>query len=408
MVKTTALPSQALIKVIVTVFMLITCGAALTMAYLWRQSQQANLAAHQLAQVQKTQLASYSAQLQTTQEQLQSVQASLSAIQNTNQFKRNQELQNEITQIHDQFQKTVSAYEDTLKLKELGLKVQPLDNSFTRVLVLLSNRNYSSASAELTHLNTLIQQQLALTQNAAPTNAPEKDSPPNSGISRQSVQTDVGKFGVDILAADLNTARVQVVTSSGGDCGNNCPVGALMDFVSQVHGFAGINGPYFCPASYPSCAGKTNSFDTLLMNYHKTYFNSSNNVYSVVPAVIFSGGSARFVSQSLQWGRDTGVDAVIAAQPALILNGNIAFGGDNDPKKTSRTTRAFIGAKGSTVYIGMVHGATIVEVAHVMKTLGIPNALNLDDAGSAAMVVNGHYVVGPGRATPFGIVLVRK
>ncbi len=170
----------------------------------------------------------------------------------------------------------------------------------------------------------------------------------------------------------------------------------------------GINGPYFCPAEYPSCAGKTNSFDTLLMNKSKTYFNSDNNVYSTVPAVIFSGGSARFVGRSLEWGRDTGVDAVIASQPLLLSGGEIRFGGDGDPKKGSRGSRSFIGSKGSTVYIGVVRSATVAEVAHVLKTMGIENALNLDSGGSTAFMANGKYVAGPGRNTPFGIVLVRK
>src|SRR5690606_37956406 len=96
-----------------------------------------------------------------------------------------------------------------------------------------------------------------------------------------------------------------------------------------------------------------------------------NNVYSTVPAVIFSGSSARFVGASQEWGRDTGVDAVIAAQPMLISNGEVRFGGDGDPKKGSRGSRSFIGVTGSTVYIGVVRSATVAEVAHVLKAMGI-------------------------------------
>lgn len=144
------------------------------------------------------------------------------------------------------------------------------------------------------------------------------------------------------------------------------------------------------------------------MNKGKTYFNSENNVYSTVPAVIFSGNSARFVGASQEWGRDTGVDAVIASQPLLLMNGQIRFGGDGDPKKGSRGSRSFIGAKGSTVYIGVVRGATVAEVAHVLKAMGLDHALNLDSGGSTALMNGGRYLAGPGRNTPFGIVLVRK
>jgi exopolysaccharide biosynthesis protein len=182
---------------------------------------------------------------------------------------------------------------------------------------------------------------------------------------------------------------------------------ALGDYVSRSGGFAGINGPYFCPATYPSCADKKNAFDTLIMNKNKVYFNSDNNVYSTVPAVIFSDSSARFVGRTSEWGRDTGVDSVIAAQPFLVSNGNVVFGGDGDPKKGSKSTRGFIGVTGSTVYIGHVHNATVAESARVLKGLGIQNALNLDGGGSVALW-SGGYKVGPGRALPLGIVLVRK
>jgi exopolysaccharide biosynthesis protein len=235
-----------------------------------------------------------------------------------------------------------------------------------------------------------------------------KNSALGAGYSRQAVENEFGKFQVDVVAADLGSTRVVVETASAGDCGNNCPVDSLSSFVSRAGGYAGINGPYFCPAEYPSCAGKTNSFDTLLMNRNKVYFNSDNNVYSSVPAVIFQGGSARFVGASSEWGRDTGPDSVIAAQPLLLSGGEVRFGGDGDPKKGSRGSRAFIGTKGNTVYIGVVRNATVAEVARVLKTMGLDNALNLDSGGSTAMMANGKYVAGPGRNTPFGIVLVRK
>jgi exopolysaccharide biosynthesis protein len=144
------------------------------------------------------------------------------------------------------------------------------------------------------------------------------------------------------------------------------------------------------------------------MNKNKVYFNSENNVYSTVPAVIFSGNSARWVSQSLQWGRDTGVDSVIANQPLLLLNGNITYGGDDEIKRAGKGARAFIGSSGNTVYIGVVYNANVAEVARVLKTLGIQNALNLDSGGSTALMSNGRYLVGPGRALPFGILFVRK
>ncbi|OGK61673.1 hypothetical protein A3G65_01460 [Candidatus Roizmanbacteria bacterium RIFCSPLOWO2_12_FULL_37_7b] len=274
---------------------------------------------------------------------------------------------------------------------------------------MLSEKNYASASAELNVLSLKIkdEQSKLVASFTIPKNVPVNNAPPGSGYRRQQVQIDIGSYLVDIFTADLNSVRVIVDTAADGDCRDNCPVLALGDYVSRSGAIAGINGPYFCPASYPSCAGKTNSFDTLLMNKNKVYFNSDNNVYSTVPAVIFTGNSARFVGQSLEWGRDTGVDSVIASQPMLLSGGNIVYGGDSEPKRGSKGSRSFIGTSGSTVYIGVVHNATVAEVARVLHGLGIQYALNLDSGGSTAFWVGG-YKVGPGRATPFGILIVGK
>ena len=233
------------------------------------------------------------------------------------------------------------------------------------------------------------------------------NTPPGSGYSRQNVKTDFGTFLVDIVTADLGSTKAIVDTVSEGDCSNNCPVLSLGDYVGRNGAFAGVNGSYFCPAEYPSCAGKTNSFDTLLMNKNKVYFNSGNNVYSNVPAVIFSGTSARYVGRSLEWGRDTGVDAVLANQPLLVSGGNVVFGGDDEVKRTGAGSRSFVGSTGSTAYIGVVHGVNAAQMARVLHAMGIQNALNLDSGGSTALW-SGGYKVGPGRNIPNALLLIRK
>ncbi len=237
---------------------------------------------------------------------------------------------------------------------------------------------------------------------------PTSNTPPGSGFSYQSVSADGQNFNVSIIAADLNSTKVIVDTASDSDCSNNCPVLPLADYVSRNGAFAGINGSFFCPAEYPSCAGKTGSFDTLLMNKNKHYFNSDNNVYSTIPAAIFSPGSARFVGQSLQWGRDTGVDSVIANYPLLVSGGNIVFTeAPNEPKFGARGARSFIAVKGNIVYIGVVTGATMGESAKVLHALGMGEALNLDEGGSTALW-SGGYKAGPGRNIPNAVLFVHR
>ena len=98
---------------------------------------------------------------------------------------------------------------------------------------------------------------------------------------------------------------------------------------------------------------------------------------------------------------------MIANQPLIVSGGNAVFGGDGDPKKGRKGTRSFVGNKGNTVYIGVVHNVTVAEMGLVLKTLGLENALNLDSGGSTALWYNG-YKAGPGRAIPNAILFVRK
>ncbi len=237
---------------------------------------------------------------------------------------------------------------------------------------------------------------------------PVTSGPAGSGFSVKRVHTPSnGDFTVYVIGADLGSTKVIVDTASGGDCADNCPVLSLSDYVSRNSAYAGVNGGYFCPTSYPSCAGKTNSFDTLLMNKDKVYFNSSNNVYSTNPAVIFQGGSIRFVRQALEWGRDTGVDGVISNYPMLVFNAQNLNPGSSDPKLSSKGNRSFVANRGNTVYIGTVLSASINDSAAALTALQMDNALNLDSGGSTALW-SGGYKLGPGRNLPNVILFKTK
>lgn len=335
---------------------------------------------------------------------------SLSKLQSEDQYVINQKLQKEITDIQNTYKNSVTLYEQILDLKAQKQNTASLDAQLAESINLLSQRKYASAQAILTVLSKGIQDvrsQFASSLSNTAQNATTSNTPPTANYSRQNVKTDIGSYLVDIIAGDLSSTRVIVDTASEATCKDNCPVMSLGDYVSRNGAYAGINGSYFCPADYPSCAGKTNSFDTLLMNRNKVYFNSDNNVYSTVPAVIFLGSSVRFVGRSLDWGRDTGIDSMIANQPLLVSGKQVAFGGDGDPKKGSKGSRSFVGNIGNTVYIGVVHNVTVAEAAIVLKTLGMDNALNLDSGGSTALWYSG-YKAGPGRGIPNAILFIRK
>lgn len=341
--------------------------------------------------------------------QLVDVEKELGELKNQDQYKKNSELEDTISNIEKTYKEAVTVYEQILDYKGAGTKKTKHEGNFAKALRHLSDRNYASASSVLSTITKEVKEET--TRQAAaftiPENVKTNNAPPSSGYSRQRVSTDIGDFLVDIVTADLNSTRVIVDTASDSDCSDACPVLSLSEYVSRNGAFAGVNGSYFCPEAYPSCAGRTNSFDTLLMNKNKTYFNSGNNVYSSVPAVIFSGSSARFISQSLEWGRDTSVDSVIANHPLLVLNGEVAFGGNSDPKQGGKGSRSFVGASGSTVYIGVVHNSTVAEVARVLHKMGMQHALNLDSGGSTALW-SGGYKAGPGRNIPNALLFIQR
>ena len=267
----------------------------------------------------------------------------IESLKNDDQYKKNLALEEEIKNIQKTYDEAVKSYEDLIDLRVDINKNQKIYSKFSQILAFLSKGNYASASANLLILEEEINSlraTLASKSAAAVLEVKKSNETPVSGYSRQGVEVDGETFVIDILAASLDSTKVIVETASESDCVNNCPVSTLADFVSRGGGFAGINGPYFCPAEYPSCSGKTNSFDTLLMNKNKYYFNSSNNVYSSVPALIFGGNSARLVEKSSDWGRDTGVDSVIASQPLLLSGGEIRYGDDNDAKRTQKGSRS--------------------------------------------------------------------
>lgn len=333
----------------------------------------------------------------------------LQKLQSEDQYVINKDLKQRINDIEKTYSKAVSVYEQLLSLKDVTDKTSEYDDAFTKALTLLSKQSYADADSALSQLSSDIsskREQITASFTIPKTVAVNNDAP-TSGYSYQQVKTDIGNYLVSIVAADLSSTKVIVDTASSSDCHNDCPVLSLGEYASRNNAYAGINGSYFCPAAYPSCAGKTNSFDTLLMNKDKTYFNSDNNVYSNIPAAIFGGSYIRFVGQSSEWGRDTGIDSMIANQNMLVQGGNDAFVADGDPKKGVKSGRSFVGNKGNTVYIGVVHNATLAEAAIVLHTMVLDNAMSLDSGGSTALW-SGGYKVGPGRNIPNAILFIRK
>lgn len=339
-----------------------------------------------------------------------SLSAVISALENEDLRKTNTEVMRKMSELKSVFGKTLINYKDILEIGELGGKTDTLEASFAGVLQAISKDDVvvaTTASARLAKEVEKESNRLKTLNVAIPKNVIEKQEAPNSGFSKQKVKVGENYFVVDIIAADLGSTKVIVDTASESSCTKDCPVLPLATYISRSGAYAGINGTYFCPETYPDCVEKKNSFDVLVMNKNKTYFNSDNNIYSSVPAAIFSGSSARFVRESRSWGRDTNVDSVIANRPLLVLDGNVTVSTTDQNKENLRGNRGFLASKDNYAYIGIVRGASVGEAALVLKEMGIKNAINLDSGGSSALWFGG-YKAGPGRNIPNAVLFVKK
>lgn len=189
-----------------------------------------------------------------------SLSATLTKLQNEDQRVRNDALQEQLENLKTANTQATTEYERLLVLQDRNYDTKELEETWAQILAFLADHNYASAEASLATLQTNIsaaeQQLAAAAAIPAPTASTTSNDAPNSGYSRQQVQTDIGSFVVSLVAGDLSSTRVIVDTASGSDCANDCPVLPLSDYVSRNGAYAGINGTYFCPASYPSCAGK--------------------------------------------------------------------------------------------------------------------------------------------------------
>jgi hypothetical protein len=250
------------------------------------------------------------------------------------------------------------------------------------------------------------------TPKPSPSPLPALTSMPGVGLQRGSVRTATGSFPLSCIGAEKSTVRI--ITDSGNDstCQNDCTVLPLHEYANRNGGFAAMNGSYFCPADYPACADKKNSFDTLFFNSRsRNYLNSDNNVYSVLPfLVINADGSPRFVNRTLEWGRDTGIQAGIAGHPLLVKDGQqVATADGLDSKQlTVKSNRGAFVQEGNTLYLCVVGSATVLDTAQVFSTLGADNAMNIDGGGSSALWLNGRYIYGPGRQIPNAIIFARR
>ena len=168
-----------------------------------------------------------------------------------------------------------------------------------------------------------------------------------------------------------------------------------------------MNGTYFCPADYASCADKVASYDFPVYNsnLHK-WLNEDKMLWSNRAMLAFTGGSAVFYPQANAYTSLGGIKAGIVNFPGLVQNGaNIVGNYSLTSAQYTKGNRGGIAVKGSGVYLIIAKSASVPDLANIMIALGVTHALNLDGGGSSALYSNGSYKVGPGRSLPNAVIL---
>jgi exopolysaccharide biosynthesis protein len=186
----------------------------------------------------------------------------------------------------------------------------------------------------------------------------------------------------------------------------------LANYVARSGGFAGINGTYFCPATYPDCASKTDSYDFPVYNSRlNKWINSDKLGWAERRAILYTDGSgAHYQNNSAGFGG--GLNAGIINYPGLVDGGNVQIDDSQSglsEKQRAKGTKVGIGLRNAnTVMVVIASNVNMLEFAHVFKSLGATGALNLDTGGSTAGIYNGKYIFGPGRNLPNAIIFARK
>lgn len=235
----------------------------------------------------------------------------------------------------------------------------------------------------------------------------------HSTYTRGSVISSAGTYSIDLIKLDLSSGHIKVVTdtANNSDCTNNCLAKSLASYISQNKGFAGINGTYFCPPDYSSCAGQTNSYFWKVYNTRLgKMINGESGLAVNDPFLIFdSNGKATYLSYWKDYTAHSFI-AGINCKPRLIENGkNVLNVSSLDSKqKNTKSNRGALALKGQILYAIVVKGATIPNLTAVLMALGVDNAINIDGGGSSALYYNGSYKVGPGRSLPNAVVFVER
>lgn len=331
--------------------------------------------------------------------ELQAIEDKLETLQSSEEGEQNEEIK-EVYSLYDEYgEKLVRNENLELELEDSTYAV----GSWGELLLAQEFEELkNSMSEKITTLDNAYDVYLA--------SLPPPPSPSSSGegYSYTTVNTEKGSFGVYLIKFPKSQVTVKTIAAIGDDCSDNCATKSLEQYIKENGAYAGMAGSYACPADYDWCAGKTWSFDFALYDSNnKKWLNKDALSWSETGLVTFTGQSSNFYEKTSDYGRGH-VTAGISNFPSLLNDGHIVVdSGDTDSYQEVKGLRGAIGTDSANIYLAYVTGASVIDAAYALRALGVEDALNLDGGGTAAMYVNGGYVVGPGRPLATAVLIIR-
>lgn len=212
-------------------------------------------------------------------------------------------------------------------------------------------------------------------------------------------------FKAQMVTVSLLHPKVKLdVVLAGNTVGK---VEDLSSLAKRNNAVVAINGTFFdayTKGAYKAPYGYIVSGGQMLKNSsgdRRTIFTYDNNhLASLIPGLEFTN---RFASGS--------IEGALQAGPRLLVNGKVSLDvvgeGFKDPKiLTGGGARSALGlTRDHKMILLTTGGATIPQLAEIMKQAGAYQAMNLDGGASSGLYYNGKYLTTPGRQISNAIVV---
>lgn len=212
-------------------------------------------------------------------------------------------------------------------------------------------------------------------------------------------------FKAQMVTVSLLHPKVKLdVVLAGNTVGK---VEDLRSLAKRNNAVVAINGTFFdayTKGAYKAPYGYLVSGGAMLKNSpgdRRTIFTyDNNNLTTLIPGLDFTN---RFTSGV--------IEGALQAGPRLLVNGKVSLDviaeGFKDPKiLTGGGARSALGLTRDHKLIFLTTGgATIPQLAEMMKQAGAYQAMNLDGGASSGLYYNGKYLTTPGRQISNAIVV---